>query len=188
MQNKKSLKGALIIRPLSLGGTRVVVPTSRVETVTQDKTQSKVFVRFHTQPTEEIDDTIASVYAQQTGNNFSLGMLLVTNSEKSLQEIVFTHNIRQIVPEGTGAKIVFDDKIPAIYTDETVASIFAQQTAAIKLGMLLVTSAETGATSIEMWSQIKNIYPEGTGSKINFLSGRGPLTVTETPLTIFNAQ
>lgn len=197
MESKNALGG--FIQFTQVGTTQVqLVPVNRVRSVYETVDQTKTFIKFiGAKDAIEIVEDIPTIFAQQNTTGKDLNMVLVTRTDTkdSHRVIYFAHHMKQVVTEGEGARIVFDDNHRDVVVEETLATIYGYQSAAVNLGMVFLTRASDGIEFIEFTSFIKSVLPfpsdldtAPTGSLISFHPTRDQIIVSETPATIFAAS
>lgn len=183
---------------VTLAGTtnKVLYPVSRIFSIYENKARTKTYIRFiGSKQTQEIVESITTVFAQQNVANKNLNMVFTTNANTAQRVIYFTHHMYRITESGDGCKITFRPGYQNIYTEETIATIYGYQGAAgaKNLGMVFCTRASDGAKFILQNCDIRSIYPYPlltgavTGSVISFESDVEIITV-ETPTQLYAAQ
>jgi predicted metallo-beta-lactamase superfamily hydrolase len=101
-------------------------PTWRIKDITAEGSKSKI--NFHNYNTTVIaSESLATIYAQQTGPGVKLGMVLVTRSSDSKQFIIFEDDIERILETGSGSTIWFYDARADMVVDETPNTIWTAQ-------------------------------------------------------------
>ena len=190
-------QGQFILVTLVGNINKIAVPVSRIFSIYQNDAATKTYIRYiGAKKTDEIVESLTTVFNQQDVTLNNLNMIMVKNYDTARKVIYFTQHIKQMVEINAGAhtKIMFEDaRYQNVISTESITTIYAYQSTNKNLGMLLVTGKDDGKKRIFMTCHIKSIYPfpndagPVTGSIISFPAD-DRLIVNETPLQIYTNQ
>jgi len=191
----KTLGGGVLVTPVGKSEP-IFIPVGRLKAVYESDDQTQAFLNYiGGRAPLAVIETLPEIWNQQATDGNNLNMVLCTNSVDSRRTIQFTHHMKQIVANGAGAKIVFDELESNLITTESLATIYGYQGAAgsVNLGMVYVTRTSDSVKFIEFAHKIKSIdpYPEtgaATGSIITFAPTRDRVIIDETPTSLYTNQ
>lgn len=178
-------------------GLTECIATSQIKEIVAVTGGSEIYFKTTDRGRLKVNDTLANIYAQQNTSLYDLGMVLVTDSNKSRQVILFTHNFEAvgIVQERNsagavvGSKIIQENALPDYVVDELIAAIYAQQKAGVNLGMNLVTRTDDNEPIVVMDQHINYITDEPGGTYIILKATNvGRILVDEACAAIHGAQ
>jgi len=185
----------ILVTPI--GATEpTIILVDRLKAIYETDDQLRVFIGYRggREPLE-VQETLIEIWNQQNTDGNNLNMVLCTNVEKNRRTIEFTHQMKQICTEGTGAKITFDDGRSNLITVETLPVLYAYQgnAGAKNLGMIFITRKSDGQNFIEFTHKVKSMdpYPSTgvvTGSIITFAPTRDRVIIDETPAVLYANQ
>lgn len=189
-------QGQFILVTLVGNINKIAVPVSRIFSIYQNDAATKTYIRYiGAKKTDEIVESLTTVFDQQNVTLNNLNMILTTNVDTGRKVIYFTQHIKQMVETGASdTKIMFEDaRYGNVIANESITTIYAYQSTNKNLGLLLVTGKDDGKKRIFTTCDIKSIYPYPndagpvTGSILSFPAD-DRLIVNETPLQIYTNQ
>lgn len=177
------------ITPVDTGVTELV-ETARLRIIKRNKAGvNHVFFLDRMRKPVPITETPQQIFALQNTGGQSLGMLMVTETVTGDISVIFIHTISMITakPSGVGSVVQFNEPMPNLEVDETLATLIGYQTPQV-LNLALVIRASDSIRFIFNLDEIDTIKPDGTGSYIRFATLMEPFKATQSVAAIFAAQ